>query len=105
MGTQTAAGSGAHYRVSRFSVSPDDPYHALTNSEVPLITQRDVAGSTLCDDMLFGPDGYLYVAVADPNAQGGGTPQAIDTNLFSGIFRIDVDERPGSLPPNPHPAR
>ncbi|MEO8427270.1 MAG: PQQ-dependent sugar dehydrogenase [Verrucomicrobiota bacterium] len=102
--TRTAAGSGAHYRVSRFSVSAEDPNRALTNSELPLITQRDIAGTALCDDLLFGPDGYLYVAVIDPNAQAGGTPQAIDTNLFSGILRIDVDKKPGSLAPDTHPA-
>src|SRR5207247_990170 len=31
-------------------------------------------------------------------------PQAIDKGFFGGIIRIDVDQRPGSLPPNPHPS-
>lgn len=101
--TETAAGTGPHYRISRFAVSPDDANRALVDSEVPLITQRH-SGDALCDDLLFGTDGYLYAAVADPNAQITGTKQAIDTNLFGGILRIDVDKRPGSLPPNPHPA-
>src|SRR5262249_29978423 len=95
------AGSGAHYRLSRFSVSAEDSNHASTNSELPLITQR---GGGLCDDLLFGADRYLYMAVIDPNADSGGTLQTIDANLFGGIFRIDVDKRPGSLAPNPHPA-
>src|SRR5439155_7151293 len=30
--------------------------------------------------------------------------QFIDKNFFASIIRIDVDKRPGSLPPNPHPA-
>ncbi len=101
LNTQTAAGSGAHYRISRFSVSAEDPNLSPTNSEVPLITQR---GLGLCDDLLFGPDGYLYASVADPNGETGGTLQAIDTNLYSGILRIDVDKKPGSLAPNAHPA-
>jgi uncharacterized repeat protein (TIGR03806 family) len=103
LNTQTADGSGPHYRVSRFSVSPEDPAGALTNSEVPLITQRYV-GNGFCDDMLFGPEGYLYIAVADPAMDAGGTLQTINSNLYGGILRIDVDKRPGSLTPNPHPA-
>src|SRR5262249_11308770 len=54
LNTTTAAGTGSHYRVSRFSVSSDNPNAALTNSEMPLITQR-YTGSGLCDDLLFGP--------------------------------------------------
>ena len=103
LNAQTADGSGPHYRVSRFSVSSQDPNSALTNSELPLITQRYV-GNGFCDDMLFGPEGYLYISVADPNQDAGGSPQAIDANLYGGILRIDVDQKPGSLPPNPHPA-
>jgi glucose/arabinose dehydrogenase len=101
--TQTADGTGPHYRVSRFPVSPADPNSALTNSELPLITQRYV-GSGFCDDLLFGPEGYLYIAVADPNMDSGGTAQAINSNLYGGILRIDVDKNPGNLTPNPHPA-
>jgi glucose/arabinose dehydrogenase len=103
LSTRTDAGSGTHYRVSRFSVSANDPNLASTNSELPLITHRYV-GTGICDDLLFGPDGCLYAAVADPNADNGGTLQSIDTNLFGGILRIDVDKKPGSLASNPHPA-
>jgi uncharacterized repeat protein (TIGR03806 family) len=103
LNTTTAAGTGSHYRVSRFSVSPDNANGALTNSEVPLITQR-YTGSGLCDDLLFGPEGYLYIAVGDPNMDSGGTPQTITANLYGGILRIDVDNNPGNLAPNPHPA-
>jgi uncharacterized repeat protein (TIGR03806 family) len=103
LNTQTADGAGSHYRVSRFSVSPEDPSVALTNSELPLITQRYV-GMGLCDDLLFGPEGYLYISVADPNQDAGGTAQTITSNLYGGILRIDVDRNPGNLTPNPHPA-
>lgn len=98
---QTADGGGAHYRVSRFSVSLSDPNSASTNSELALINQR---GSSLFDDLLFGPEGYLYISVFDPNAQGPYTPQTISSNLFGGILRIDVDKKPGNLAPNAHPA-
>ncbi len=103
LNTQTSDGAGPHYRISRFSVSQGDPNAAQTNTELPLITQR-YAGMGLCDDLLFGSDGYLYIAVGDPNMDSGGTIQRIDYNLFAGILRIDVDKNPANLPPNPHPA-
>src|SRR5215831_12349157 len=103
LNTQTADGSGPHYRVSRLSVSAQDPNSALTNSELPLITQR-YTGNGFCDDLLFGPEGYLYIAVADPAMDAGGTPQTITSNLYGGILRIDVDKRPGNLTPTPYPA-
>src|SRR5262249_29174701 len=54
----------------------------------------------------FGPDGYLYMSVGD---EGGGNDaqnnsQRIDKDVYSGILRLDVDQRPDSLSPNPHPA-
>ena len=54
----------------------------------------------------FGPDGYLYVSLGDEGGQNDqfDNTQRIDKNFFSGILRIDVDKKPGSLPPNPHPA-
>jgi len=103
LNTQTADGSGPHYRVSRFSVSLDDPNGASTNSELPLITQR-YTGMGLCDDLLFGSEGYLYIAVGDPNMDAGGTTQTITSNLYGGILRIDVDKNPANLTPNPYPA-
>jgi glucose/arabinose dehydrogenase len=103
LSTQTEAGTGTHFRISRFSASADDPNLASLNSELPLITQYYV-GSSMCDDLLFGSDGYLYAALADPKAPSGGTLQAIDGNLYGGILRIDVDKKPGNLTPNPHPA-
>src|SRR5205085_1328116 len=54
-------------------------------------------------DIHFGPDGYLYIAVGDespPLADRRSSKQAIDGGLFGGILRIDVDQRPGNLPPN-----
>jgi glucose/arabinose dehydrogenase len=99
-------GSGFHNRVSRFEVSPDDPWVALPDSEVVLIDQFDRADNHNAGDIHFGPDGYLYVATGD---EGGGgdvymNSRRIDRNFFGAILRLDVDERPGNLEPNPHPA-
>lgn len=102
----TAAGTGLHNRIARFLTSPDDPHTALAGSELPLLNQRDEAGNHNGGDLHFGPDGCLYAALGD---EGGANDQylnsqRIDRDFFAGIIRLDVDLRPGSLPPNPHPA-
>lgn len=104
LNTSTEQGSGFHDRVARFEISPDNPNQALPNSEVPLITQFDDAWNHNAGDLHFGPDGYLYVSLGDEGNGGDslGNSQRIDKDFFSAILRIDVDHRPGSLPPNPH---
>lgn len=85
-----------HQRVSRFE----------SDKEQPLITQLDPAGNHNGGDLHFGPDGYLFVSVGD----GGGANDQFDNARFihkgfhAAILRIDVDQKSGSLPPNPHPA-
>lgn len=106
LNTTTSAGSGLHDRIARFLASPENPNAALPGSELPLLNQRDEAGNHNGGDLHFGPDGYLYVALGD---EGGANDQfnnsqRIDRDFFAGILRIDVDQRPGSLPPNSHPA-
>ncbi len=102
----TAAGSGLHDRLARFSVSASDPNTANPDSELPLISQFDQASNHNGGELLFGPDGCLYLSLGD---EGGGNDQyqnsqLINRDFFAGIIRIDVDKRPGTLPPNPHPA-
>lgn len=95
-----------HQRVSRFRVASRNPLLADMGSEQPLITQRDPAGNHNGGDLHFGPDGFLYISVGD----GGGANDAfdnarfIDKDFHAAILRIDVDRKPGGLPPNPHPA-
>src|SRR6185503_7674972 len=96
--------SGAYNRLSRFQVSATNANVANANSEVILLNQFDEAGNHDAGDIHFGPDGYLYVPLGD---EGGGNDsrnnsQRINKDFFSGILRIDVDMRPGSLNPNPH---
>ncbi len=99
-------GNQLHQRVSRLQVSPNDPQQADMASEQPLITQLDPASNHNGGDLHFGSDGYLYISVGD----GGGGNDAFDNGRFinkgfhAAILRIDVDKKPGSLPPNAHPA-
>ncbi len=93
-------------RLSRFLASAGNPNVADPASEQQLIAQPDEARNHNGGELLFGPDGYLYLSIGD---EGGANDQfqnsqRIDKDFFSGIHRLDVDRRPGSLTPNPHPA-
>jgi len=102
----TANESGAPNRLSRFQVDLEQPFVGLPDSEVILINQRDEASNHNGGDLHFGPDGYLYVSLGDEGAANDSfrNSQRIDKDFFAGILRIDVDELPGNLQPNPHAA-
>ncbi|MGC4072303.1 MAG: PQQ-dependent sugar dehydrogenase [Nibricoccus sp.] len=103
--TTTSAGSGRHDRISRFTALPSPSTNAdILATEVPLISQRDEASNHNGGDLHFGNDGYLYIALGD---EGGGNDQynnsqRIAQDFFSGLLRIDVDQRPENLLPNAH---
>lgn len=92
-------------RVSRFETLPDNPNRAENVTEQPLWTQEDPANNHNGGDLHFGPDGYLYISVGDGGASVDTFNQSrfINKGFHSAILRIDVDQRAGSLPPNPHP--
>jgi uncharacterized repeat protein (TIGR03806 family) len=101
----THVGSQRANRLARFHVSPANPAAADATSEVPLITQLTGAGGHDGGMVLFGPDGYLYLAVGDGDQnvpEINAAHQRIDRGFFGGVLRLDVDQKPGSLPPNPH---
>lgn len=78
--------------ISRFSVSEDDPLVADPNSELVLLEITQPFGNHNGGDILFGPDGYLYIAMGDGGS--GGDPQnhgQTVTSLLGKILRIDVD--------------
>ena len=91
-------------RLSRFTVSKSNPNQVDPDSEMPLLTQLDPAAYHNGGDIHFGPDGYLYYSMGD----GGGHYDAydnaryIDKDFFAAIYRLDVDQRPTNLTPNPH---
>ncbi len=74
--------------------------------ELPLITQKNRTASRTCNDLAFGPDGYLYIAVGwfFQTTYPANHSQRIDGDLEGGILRIDVDKRPDNLAPVPHAA-
>ncbi|EDY81397.1 hypothetical protein VDG1235_1015 [Verrucomicrobiia bacterium DG1235] len=102
----TPQGDGGYMRLSRVSIDPVDMLVDMT-TEVIYIHQYDPIsehqGGTIC----FGPnDGYLYLGFGDGGKGVGAreNTQQIDQNFFGAVIRIDVDEKPENLVPNPHPA-
>ncbi|HWA09020.1 MAG TPA: PQQ-dependent sugar dehydrogenase [Opitutaceae bacterium] len=94
-------------RLARFHVSPSNPDVADLASELPMISQPSGPGGHDGGELLFGSDGYLYLSLGDGDehlAEPTISHQRIDRSFFGAIIRIDVDKKPGSLPPNPHPA-
>lgn len=101
----TTAGGGRHDILARYEALTDNP-NAADTAETRIILQRDEAGNHNGGDLHFGPDGYLYLSLGDEGGSNDsyGNSQQVDNDFFSGILRIDIDKRPGNLPPNPHPA-
>ncbi len=90
-------------RLARFQASPPSAATAFTNTETVLFDQQDLAGNHNGGDLHFGPDGYLYLSLGDGGMQNDAlnNTQTIRKGFQSGILRLDVDQLPGSLTPNP----
>jgi glucose/arabinose dehydrogenase len=79
-------------RVSRFSVSGNNPDSADENSEVILLSYNQPYSNHNGGDVTFGPDGYLYVSTGDGGSQGDPSGNAQSLQSFLGkILRIDID--------------
>jgi glucose/arabinose dehydrogenase len=92
-----------HHFLSRFSLLAGNTNEGDPNSETPIYIQLKRAPNHNGGDIMFGPDGYLYVSVGDEGNEYDyyTNAQHITWRLWSGILRLDVDKiDPLGLPPN-----
>jgi glucose/arabinose dehydrogenase len=86
--------------VARYSVSAGDPDVANPASGVTLLELEQNAGNHNGGNILFGPDGYLYVGLGDGGgARDPGNEAQDPTTLLGSMLRIDVNGTPPG-PPN-----
>ncbi|HWO08137.1 MAG TPA: PQQ-dependent sugar dehydrogenase, partial [Polyangiaceae bacterium] len=86
-------------RLSRFTVDPKT-FVFDVKSELVLIDQEDQSIFHQGGSMFFHPkDGFLYLSVGDEGDSSCslGNCQRVDKDLFSGVLRIDVDQRGGNI--------
>jgi glucose/arabinose dehydrogenase len=78
--------------VARYQVDPQEPSRALRDSEEVILEVEQPYGNHNGGQIVFGPDGYLYITLGDGGS--GGDPQENGqdpTTLLGTILRIDVD--------------
>lgn len=79
-------------RISRFSVSADDPNVADPSSELVVLEVEQDFSNHNGGDIHFGPDGYLYIAMGDGGSGGDPNNRAQDlASLLGKVLRIDID--------------
>jgi glucose/arabinose dehydrogenase len=88
--------------VSLFRVSATDPDLADPASETVLLTAAQPFENHNGGQILFGPDGMLYIGLGDGGSGGdpGGRGQSL-ADLLGGILRVDVGSGSGyTVPPD-----
>ena len=90
--------------VSRFRVSKDDPSRADPTTEVELLRIEHRFWNHDGGTLVFGPDGYLYIALGDGGAANDPENNGQNLGVILGkVLRIDVDHqadgKPYAIPP------
>lgn len=79
-------------RISRFSVSANDPNVATSASELIMLQVDQPYSNHNGGCLKFGPDGYLYIGLGDGGSGGDPQGNAQNRNTFLGkMLRIAVD--------------
>lgn len=88
--------------IARYHVDPQNPNRALSASEEIILEVVQPYSNHNAGQIVFGPDGYLYITLGDGGS--GGDPQDNAENpatLLGSILRIDVDGgSPYAIPPD-----
>lgn len=88
--------------IARYHVDPQNPNRALSASEEIILEVAQPYSNHNAGQIVFGPDGYLYITLGDGGS--GGDPQDNAENpatLLGSILRIDVDGgSPYAIPPD-----
>ena len=98
--THTPASGKDRTIIARYSVSGADPDRAdPTSAKVLLEIEQDFSNHN-GGNILFGPDGYLYIGMGDGGSSNDPNERSQDpTSLLGKMLRIDVD---GTPPPEPN---
>jgi uncharacterized repeat protein (TIGR01451 family) len=86
--------------VTRFTASQSNPDVADPASATEILSIAQPYGNHNGGQLLFGPDGYLYVGMGDGGGGGDPLENAQDsTNLLGAMLRLDVDsDSPYAIP-------
>jgi glucose/arabinose dehydrogenase len=89
-------------RLVEFQVSSDDPNRADLGTERQVLDLEQPASNHNGGMVLFGPDGYLYLALGDGGGSGDPNGNGQDPHtLLGSILRLDVDgAHPYEIPPD-----
>lgn len=88
-------------QIIRYTVTPDDPNRLDPDSMFTILTLEQPYPNHNGGNIVFGPDGYLYLGFGDGGGQGDPDNRAQDpAQLYAKILRIDVsgDQNPYGIP-------